>query len=65
MWLQGPAFLREDNLSTIFVGEHENFVLVSSDDKEIRPMVADNRTNVKKKVTFSRLAYNGTPTGPD
>lgn len=47
MWLQGPAFLREDNLSTTFVGAHENFALISDDDKEVRPTVAVNGTTVK------------------
>lgn len=53
MWLRGPAFLREDHLSTTFVGAHENVALISDDDKEVRPIVAVNRTTVKEETCNS------------
>lgn len=53
MWLRGQAFLREDNLSTTFVGTHENFALISDDDKEVRPIVAVNRTTMKEETCNS------------
>ncbi|XP_061190530.1 uncharacterized protein LOC133198456 [Saccostrea echinata] len=46
-WLRGPAFLREDNLSTTLVGEHQNFAFILDDDKEARPMVEVNKTSVE------------------
>lgn len=53
MWRRGPAFLREDNLSTAFVGAHENFALILDDDMEVRPIVAVNRTTGKEETCNS------------
>lgn len=51
MWLRGPAFLREDNLSTNLKEEHQNFHTLSFDDKEVRPIVEVSKTEIKSKPT--------------
>lgn len=47
MWLRGPAFLREDNLSTNTEGARQIIDPISTEDKEVRLRVEVNRTSVK------------------
>ena len=49
MWLRGPAFLQEDNLSTNSKEVHQNFHTLSVDNKEVRPIVEVNKTEIKSK----------------